>query len=317
VREWRDTVASLPPGYGATKAYKGLSLREVASKARKAGAAKLSPTTVNKYLSTISPFLGWCVRNGFAERNPCDDLFYDLRKGQNPRPPFSSEQLQAILASPLFVGFQKDGREHVPGNQQANDWRFWIPLVCLFTGARIGEIAQLKTDDLQIEDAVPFISIRHDESREQTTKSGQTRIMPLHPKLVQIGFVAFVEEQRARSLGNASPWLFPEIVVNERGSRGTSPSRFWRNYLHRIGIKAKADGYGSHSFRHALADKLRLSGYLDEEIKVVLGHSHKSVTSGYGIVRQGTVSRIIKMISEIEFEEVDVLINILSKGCLS
>lgn len=314
VREWRDTVAALPPKFASAKAYQGQSLRDAAAKARALDARKMSPTTVNKYLSTLSPFLGWCVRDGYAERNPCDGLFYDLPKGRNPRPPFSSEQLKRILGSALFTGFEKDGREHVPGTVRANDWRFWIPLVCLFTGARISEIAQLWTDDLQFEGDVPFITIRHDEARQQTTKSKQTRVMPLHPKLVQLGFVAFVEQQSQHSAGDGSLRLFPQLARNHRGDWGATPSRFWRDYLRRIGIKGKADGFGSHSFRHALADKLRLAGYLDEEIKVVLGHSQKSVTSGYGKVRQGTVERILTMIRAIEFEEIDGLLNTYTKG---
>jgi len=309
VREWRDTIAALPPKFASAKGYEGLSLRAAAAKARASSAPKMSPTTVNKYLSTVSPFLGWCVRNGFAERNPCDGLFYDLPKGRNPRPPFSSEQLQQIFCSPLFTGFESDGKEHRPGQQRANDWRFWIPLTCLFTGARITEIAQLRTDDLHYDGDVPFITICHDESRQQTTKSGHTRVMPLHPKLVQLGFVAFVEQQSQRSAVDGNPRLFPELNPSQRGSLGAAPSRFWRNYLCRAGIKSNADGFGSHSFRHALTDRLRLAGYLDEEIKVVLGHSQKSVTSGYGRIRQGTVERILKMIEKIEFKEANVLLN--------
>lgn len=314
VREWRDTVAALPPKFASAKAYCGLSLSEAAAKARVSNAPKMSPTTINKYLSTVSPFLGWCVRNGYAERNPCDGLFYDLPKGRNPRPPFSPEQLQQIFSSPLFTGFERDGQEHRPGQQTANDWRFWIPVVCLFTGARITEIAQLRIDDLQYEGAVPFISICHDEARQQTTKSGQTRVMPLHPKLVQLGFVAFVERQSECSAVDGNPRLFPDLTPNGRGSLGAAPSRFWRDYLCRIGIKSNADGFGSHSFRHALADKLRLAGYLDEEFKVVLGHSQKSVTSGYGRIWQGTVTRILTMIEQIEFAEVDTLVNNLKNG---
>jgi integrase len=68
---------------------------------------------------------------------------------------------------------------------------------------------------------------------------------------------------------------------------------------------ASADGLGTHSFRHLLADRLRQAGYLNEEIKVVLGHSQKSVTSGYGKEREGTATRLSEMLSKIDFEEVD------------
>ena len=63
--------------------------------------------------------------------------------------PFASEQLSALFSSPLYTGFQADGKEHLPGDQPADDWRHWIPLIALFTGARLGEIAQLLTDDVR------------------------------------------------------------------------------------------------------------------------------------------------------------------------
>jgi integrase len=294
--------------YASAKAYRGLTLREASLKAQAAGGPLMSPTTVNKYLSTISPFLGWCVRNAYADSNPCDGLFYDLKKGRNPRPPFSSEQLNQIFGSPLFTGFACDGKEHWPGTTCANDWRFWIPLVCLFTGARISEIAQLRVDDLQFEGQTPYLHIRHDERRGQRTKSARSRIAPIHPKLVQIGFVAFVDERRKLS-DTPEAQLFAGLRPNNRNCMGAAPSRFWRNYLSRIGIKAGADGWGFHSFRHLLADRLREAGYLNEEIKVVLGHSQKSVTSGYGRLSEGTVKRLSSMINVISFKEVDHLIN--------
>ncbi|NTZ43259.1 site-specific integrase [Altererythrobacter sp. SALINAS58] len=296
IREWRDTLAALPPKYATSKAYAGLSMRDAAANAKASAARSISPITVNKYLSTISPFLDWCVTNAYADRNPCVGLFFDVKKGKNPRPPFSDEQLRRIFTSPLFTGFLRDGKEHLPGEQKTNDWRYWLPLVCLFTGARVGEIAQLRTDDIQEEGGIPFIFIRHDEEKGQQTKSGHSRPAPIHSQLQQLGFLDFVERQRQRTRKEGNQQLFPELKPNERGQIGAMPSRFLRDYLKRIGIKTGSDGFGAHSFRHTMADMLRRADYLDDEIEVALGHNQKSVTGGYGRVRQGTISRISKMI---------------------
>ena len=303
IRDWRDTLAALPPTYQKAKAYEGLSMRQAAAKAKAIGAKSISPVTVNKHLSTLSPFLGWCVTNAYADRNPCDGLFFGVVKGKNPRPPFSKEQLAQIFASPLFTGFLRDGQEHKPGIQRADDWRYWIPIVCLFTGARVGEIAQLRIQDVQFEDGIPFLLIRHDESTGQRTKSGATRVCPIHSELERIGFLSFVERQRSRANGKASCQLFPELEPNERGHIGAKPSRFWRDYLKRIGVKSGNDGLGVHSFRHTMADALRTAGYLDDEIEVALGHNQKTVTAGYGRIRQGTVKRIYEMLESIETPE--------------
>jgi integrase len=100
--------------------------------------------------------------------------------------------------------------------------------------------------------------------------------------------------------------LFPELQRNERGHIGGGPSRFWRDYLSRVGLKKGGDGLGAHSFRHTMADQLRLAGYLDDEIEVALGHNQKSVTSGYGRLKQGTVERLSRMFEAVKFDGVCV-----------
>lgn len=304
IRDWRDTLAALPPTYRTIKAFVGLSMRDAALKAKALGSKSISPVTVNKYLSTVSPFLGWCVTNAYADRNPCDGLFFDIVKGKNPRPPFSEIQLKQIFASPLFTGFLRDGKEHKPGTEKANDWRYWIPIICLFTGARIGEIAQLRVGDVQEEDGIPFLHIKHDEKTGQSTKSGHSRVVPIHSELGRIGFLMFVERQQATARDTGNHQLFPELEPNKRGQIGAKPSRFWRDYLKRIGIKTDNDGIGAHSFRHTMADALRTAGYLDDEIEVALGHNQKTVTAGYGRMRQGTIHRLNSMLEQISYIEV-------------
>lgn len=304
IRKWRDTVAALPPNYRKTKRYEGLSATETAAEARAAGVKGLAPNTVNKYLSTISPLFDWMVTEAYLDANPCDGLFYDGKKGANPRPPFSVEQLNKIFSSPLFTGFLRDGREHQPGSVRAVDWRFWIPLICLFTGARIGEIAQLRVEDIKQECGIWFLHIREDEEADQKTKSRHSRPVPVHSVLQEFGFLDFVEQEKARANNDGNHQLFACLKPNSRGQISGTPSRFWRNYLQAIGVKNGGDGFGAHSFRHTLTDQLRSAGYLDEQIAVVLGHSVKTVTSGYGRLRQGTVKMMSEMIETVRFDGV-------------
>lgn len=78
----------------------------------------------------------------------------------------------------MFTGFQADGKEHITDTRRADDWRYWIPLVCLFTGARLGEVAQLRIEDVRRERGVWFIHISNDDSTGQSTKSGYSRAAP-------------------------------------------------------------------------------------------------------------------------------------------
>lgn len=149
-----------------------------------------------------------------------------------------------------------------------------------------------------------YIEIKHDEQKGQSTKNKKNRISPLHSTLISIGFVKYIHSQRERAKQDGDPRLFPELEKNERGQSGKE-SRFWRVYLERIGLKEAGDGFGSHSFRHGLTDQLRLAGYFDQDIAVVLGHSQKTVTSGYGKLRQGTIGRLSEIIEDVRFEGVD------------
>lgn len=306
VRDWRDAVAALPLNFTNSTAYRGLDMRAAAAKAKVAGTQGLSATTQNKYLSTVSPLFRWAVQNGYADGNPCDGLFLKVDKQANPYPTFTPDELNKIVSSPLFTGFLRDGAEHKPGNVQAADWRKWVPLLCIFTGSRIGEMAQLWTDDIRHEHGRWFVHIRHDPGRGQGTKSGKGRIVPVHRTLEASGFVEFVANRRATAGEGSDKALFDGLAANERGHIGHAPSRFWRRYLGKIGIKEGADGKGAHSFRHTLTDELRAAGFLDDQFgPLILGHRKASVTAGYGRMPQGTADMLCAMIDGVRFKGVD------------
>lgn len=122
--------------------------------------------------------------------------------------------------------------------------------------------------------------------------------------LRKIGFLDFVDRCRQGSPTDLNVPLFAELKRNSRGQLAL-PSRFWRTYLERIGVKSGGDGFGSHSFRHGLADQLRKAGCFDNEIAVAIGHKQTTVTSGYVQTRQGSILKLSEMIEGAVFEGVD------------
>lgn len=308
VAEYRDTLRDLPPKWTSNKALKALPMRDAAAKARELDLPQTAFTTVNKHLSTLSPLYKWLAQQpawaGLG--NPVTGLFHDSVKGKNRRPSFSTAQLNKMLQSALFTGFLGAGKEHLPGNQHADDWRKWIPLVCLFTGARIGEIAQLRLGDVRQERDVWFVHIRHDDGEGLSTKSRKSRPAAVHAILEKVGFLAFHQRRLEASGGDIDAPLFPELKPNARGQISGMPSRWWRDYLADIGVKDGADGFGAHSFRHTLADRLRVEAeLLDDQIEVALGHNQKTTTSGYGALSQGTVTMFKAWADAVRFDGVD------------
>ena len=68
----------------------------------------------------------------------------------------------------------------------------WVPWLCAYTGARPGEMTQLRGADVIERDGVHAIRIT---PAAGTVKGGTARIVPLHSHLIAQGFLTFVAER--------------------------------------------------------------------------------------------------------------------------
>ncbi|WP_033924984.1 tyrosine-type recombinase/integrase [Sphingomonas sp. 35-24ZXX] len=301
VRNWRDTLLRCPANLNKLAHYRGWKLDQIAADAPTHGGKLLSSKTVNKYLSAVSALFTYLAAERDDVTNPCLGLFIEIDKASNRRPTFSNVQIGRIFATPLFTGSAGPHSLHVRGDHHADTWHYWIPLTCLFSGLRIGEVAQLQICDIKSEFGTSVMHIRHDQTAGLATKSGTSRIMPIHSQLVSIGFLDMVERRSQDASGDLTQPLFAGLSKNDRDHIGSAPSRFWRDYLTKVGEKKGDDGIGAHSFRHTLAQKLRDADELDIAIAVVLGHSLPSTTAGYGTTRQGSIKMLSDMIEKVKF----------------
>ncbi|WP_430414272.1 DUF6538 domain-containing protein [Parasphingorhabdus sp.] len=303
---FRDDLKKLPKSRGKIKSLSGRPIQECISLAKKQSLPLLSTATKSRYISQLSAFFGWLKKRGICDHNIWLGMTFKVDKSANRRPAYTDDQLNRILASPLFKGFEKDKKEHVAGTVEANDWRKWIPLLCLFTGARVSEIAQLYIDDIEERDGRLIAYLKVDADRGQSIKSGQSRLVVFHSKLIEAGFKDYWREQQARADIDDNMQLFPDITAGKRPELGAKPARWWGNYLKKIGIKTPGDGLGTHSFRHRLSDEMRLAGYQNADFGfLVMGHSDGSMTARYGDVPQGTVEHLAEMIENAKFKDVD------------
>jgi hypothetical protein len=76
--------------------------------------------------------------------------------------------------------------------------QWWLPAPALFTGARSQELAQLHGQDVEEVSGVCDIHIaaRFDGQRLKNRQS--KRFVPLHPTLLDAGFLNYVEDVRQR-----------------------------------------------------------------------------------------------------------------------
>lgn len=127
------------------------------------------------------------------------------------RRPWKPEELAKLFGQPLFTSYELP-KEWRAGKAAA----YWVPLIGLYTGARISELAQLRPGDVSTSGPVPHISITDAGEGQQVKTSASVRTIPIHPELVRLGLLEYAEAmQEARE---ASLWPHLKLRKGRPGS---------------------------------------------------------------------------------------------------
>jgi integrase len=302
IREWKAALFRWPVKAADARAFKGLSFSEIIEANERVGKPVILPKTVNRYLSAMGGFCTWLRANDFIAEDVMQGMFLDLDRSKRTRVPFTSEQLNLLFKSPLYLKCAGDKREHQNGSISVRDWRYWIPLVGLYSGARLGEIAQLLVADMrEIHGTWVFHITREGSEKKSVKTAGSERIIPVHSGLIRLGLLDYHAAMKA----HGHQHLFPEIEPDGRGFISGRPSAFFNGYFVAIGIK-KDKSVNFHSFRHGITDAFRLAGYMDEQFGMLLGHTKATMTARYGIIPQGILADRVKMIEAVTFPNLDL-----------
>lgn len=296
IRDWKDALFKWPRRVGDTSVFKGLSFREVLDANSKLSKPTISPKSINRYLSAMGSFTAWLEVNDFIDQDVMKGQFLAIDKVTQKVFPYSSAELQKIFSSPLFRSCAGEGKEHLSGSVELRDWRYWLPILALYSGARLGELAQLHVSDVRQLHGVWILHVTAEGGDKSVKTRGSERVITLHPELERIGFLKY----HAQIAGMGTTQLFPSLKPDTRGFWSGHASRFLNLYLKKIGVKSDRSK-NIHSFRHGIADAFRRAGFLDEQFAPLLGHTKASTTQRYGIMSEGNLAMRKAMIDAIEF----------------
>jgi len=241
-----------------------------------------SPANIKTRLARLSTVLGWAAENGHLAANPAKGITIKVpKKSKDKRQPFGPDDLNAIFAGPVHT----DGERPLRGRGEA---AYWLPLLALFSGARLEEMAQLRADDVAQHSYVDgdgqtrqawCITIVEVDGEDGTTvkTAGSERLVPVHPVLEELGFIAFVKTQQ--EAGHAR--LFHLLRPGAYGKLGVKWGEWWSGYMRGvIGITDKRKVF--HSFRHTFKDMARHCGLPEGVARQTMGHSGEDVADDYG-----------------------------------
>ena len=212
---------------------------------------------LNARLGQLHDLFNWAINNGHYTAAPTSPV-EGLRIGRNSKlstkyesyEPFSNDELKAIFGPGYLKKFHKP------------DF-YWLPIVALFTGARREEIAALNAADIKTVDGVQCIHIQKGKTADAR------RLVPIHPQLVEMGFVAYAKHLQEQG----EEFLFPHLTEGANG-KGKNAGRQFSDWLDEVGISDKRKVF--HSFRHTAITRLHATGANPAHVMQITGHSSET-----------------------------------------
>lgn len=257
---FRDCLSKLPPNFGKTRGRR--SLDQLASSNRTG--RTLSWETQNNYLRMLEELLRWAVRERLIGDNVAEAVgpLTKRSSAEDQRLPFSASELKTIFAAPLYTGCQDDERRFAtPGPNVIRRSRYWLPLIALYSGLRMGEILQLTPAHIGKSAKGTHYFLLTRDMKLKT--AGAEREVPVHKELLRLGFIEWVEERP----GADDRPLFDEVPESKHGYRSDIYTKRFATFLRSIELAAdRRPKLCFHSFRHTFKDALNETG-APEEVK--------------------------------------------------
>jgi integrase len=278
VDRWRVVFLDLEKCFGSADDISEDAAREWA---RKLVTPKRCARTVNDvWVTAARTVFAWAVRERLINSNP----FLNAKVTQ-PRKTyhretqaFTTDEAATILRAAAAVAHAKTPLEGA--------FR-WVPWLCAYSGARAGEITQLRGSDILEEGSIRAMLLTPDAG---TIKTRKPRRVPLHEHLIEQGFLRFVRsrgkgplfyEQRNDSgvPDPLKPKRPPAVIVRHKVAAWVRKQRVTDSELS-----------PNHAWRHTFKQIADRAGINERMSDYITGHSHKTVGGRYGAPTLGDMA---------------------------
>ncbi len=297
-RSFSDTLHALPTNYSKRNALRGLSAKDAAAQGASLGMPTLGHKSVKAYLACSASIFEFAVNEDLIPKNPMKGLQVRapvvLKTNKKPSP----DDIQKIFSAPIFKGCIDDTRNwRIPGPSRLRRGRFWVPVIALHSGMRLGEICSLQAKDIQTLHGVSLFNLVDNEERRLKTKNS-ARVIPIHHQLKRIGFLAWMEQQQFAP----EDFLFAELPVNSKGNRSDAFSKWFGRFRKSVGLSGRQTSM--HGLRHLFSDLLLETNPGSINQKRIMGWAQDDMLDVYGDGK--TIKLFDDYVQKIDFRHYDV-----------
>lgn len=270
-RRYRELYYGLPRFFDSKK-YEGKSMEELAALDLDES-QMIAQRTAYKNLSDIRAALNWGKNEGYRIYSQLPSIIAGPKPNEKipeteKRDKFEAEDIKAMLA---HRGYTHDAFEY--------SYQFWLPLLGLYTGARMGELCRINPQtDIKLSESnlCWYIDLLRLEDNEIKNRQSR-RLIPLHRDLIETGFLDFIERRKAEG----ATLIFPELANSRADDAINAKASRWFNdtFRKQCGIQSvprklqrtdvKKD---FHSFRHTFAAYAATHGVDRQMLEYCQGH---------------------------------------------
>ncbi|TCR81535.1 DUF6538 domain-containing protein [Rhizobium sp. BK376] len=232
----------------------------------------LSAKTVNgKYLAAIRTVIRVGLAKARIAVDPTANVRVTVPKAIKERASgFTDDEANAILGAALRDPSTLGGMADL--NKLACRW---VPWICAYTGARAGEITQLRREDFTEEFGIASLKITPEAG---TVKTGTYRMVPIHPHLIELGLLDMVASRKPGPL-----FYIPNDNKRKPGhSQAASVRGKVGDWVRdTVGVKDKRV-QPNHAWRHRFKTIARDVDIAQRYMDAIQGHEDGSASSDYG-----------------------------------
>lgn len=276
--EARKLLTQYPVNAKKHKQLAGLNGLQVIESNKKHNLPTLSSESIKDYIQKCSSFFEWCLQMELTDINPFKGMrFKKARKDSEAKNAYGQNDLQKLFSTEIHTQ-----------NKYKHPHYYWLPLLGLFTGARLNELCQLYRQDIFKQDEIWVIRIDDKLQGQHLKNNSSRRLIPIHSKLLDLGFIEYINSVQHER-------LFPSLKL-ERDGYGTAASKWFGRLKSKQGFER---GYDFHSFRHTVATQLKNADVSAVIAGELLGHMQNNITyDRYGkSINLSTMSKAVEFIN--------------------
>lgn len=231
--------------------------------------------TVRGWINACRTVFRWALRHKLITSNPFADARVDVSPKNQHRETKAllAHEIKTILAAALAIGQPKNKPDAA---------RRWCPWLCAYTGARVGEITQLRGVDVTEQDDVPVIKITPEAG---TVKNKKARTVPLHEHLIAQGFLEFVRANGKGPLFHKPATSDParkDDPTNPRKPPAVKVREDLAAWVRKLGVTDR-EIQPNHAWRHTFKQIGHRHDIHEGTLDAIVGHAPRDVGRGYGL----------------------------------